>query len=99
MLASAPGIVAATGSSPTAGNYVVVRHLLGFESRYYHLGACLVRKGQFVIPASFSALGEVGSTGRSTGPHLHFELEAGRLALPPRTLLWFHGLRLRLLRF
>jgi len=98
-IATAPGIVVSAGSSPTAGNYIVMRHLFGFESRYYHLDRCLAPEGQLVLLPMLSPLGRVGSTGRSTGPHLHFELEAGGLPLPPSALLSFHSLRLRILGF
>jgi murein DD-endopeptidase MepM/ murein hydrolase activator NlpD len=99
VLATAPGRVVATGSSPTAGNYVILRHLLGFESRYYHLEKIDVAQGRLILLPLISPIGNVGSTGRSTGPHLHFELEARGLALPPRLLLGFHSLRLWLLGF
>lgn len=98
-VATAPGIVVSAGSSPTAGNYIVMRHLLGFESRYYHLESRIASEGQLVLLPILSPLGRVGSTGRSTGPHLHFELEAGSLPLPPSALLSFHSLRLRILGF
>lgn len=98
-LATAPGIIVSSGSSPTAGNYIVMRHLFGFESRYYHLENRIASEGQLVLFPILSPLGRVGSTGRSTGPHLHFELEAGSLPLPPSALLSFHSLRLRILGF
>jgi len=99
VVATAPGIVVSAGTSPTAGNYIVLRHLFGFESRYYHLENRLATEGQLVLLPILSPLGRVGSTGRSTGPHLHFELEAGSLPLPPSALLSFHSLRLRILGF
>jgi len=54
------------------GNLVVVRHRLGFESWYAHLSAIAVSEGEPVTGGS--RIGSVGSTGRSTGPHLHFEV-------------------------
>lgn len=54
------------------GNLVVVRHRLGFESWYAHMSRIAVSTGQSV--AGGTVLGWVGSTGRSTGPHLHFEV-------------------------
>lgn len=60
------------------GNLVVVRHRLGFESWYAHLSQIAVSVGQPV--AGGSVLGRAGSTGRSTGPHLHFEVR--RLGTP-----------------
>jgi len=98
-VATAPGVVVSAGNSPTAGNYIVMRHLFGFESRYYHLECCMASEGELVLLPILSPIGRVGSTGRSTGPHLHFELEAGSLPLPPSALLAFHSLRLRILGF
>ncbi len=60
------------------GNLVVVAHRLGYESWYAHLSAITAHVGQAV--AGGSILGRVGSTGRSTGPHLHFEVR--RLGTP-----------------
>jgi murein DD-endopeptidase MepM/ murein hydrolase activator NlpD len=54
------------------GNLVVVRHRLGFSSWYAHLARVVVRPGQGV--SGGTRLGYVGSTGRSTGPHLHWEV-------------------------
>lgn len=83
----APVPAAAHGTVVTAeeqGGYgltVVIRHQNGFESRYAHLSSFDVRPGQTV--AQGQQLGRVGSTGRSTGPHLHFEVtQAGRRVDP-----------------
>lgn len=54
------------------GNLVVVRHRLGFETWYAHMSRIAAVAGQSV--AGGSVLGWVGSTGRSTGPHVHFEV-------------------------
>jgi hypothetical protein len=54
------------------GYLVVVRHRLGFESWYAHLSGIAASVGQVVVGGS--RIGYVGSTGRSTGPHLHFEV-------------------------
>lgn len=54
------------------GNLVVVTHRLGFESWYAHLSSFSVKRGQTV--AGGTRIGRAGSTGRSTGPHLHFEV-------------------------
>jgi murein DD-endopeptidase MepM/ murein hydrolase activator NlpD len=54
------------------GNYVVVRHPNGLESIYAHMSKSLVKVNQQVIAGELIGLG--GSTGRSSGPHLHFEL-------------------------
>jgi Peptidase family M23/Putative peptidoglycan binding domain len=54
------------------GNLVVVSHRLGFESWYAHLSVIATSAGQGVVGGQ--TIGNVGSTGRSTGPHLHFEV-------------------------
>jgi murein DD-endopeptidase MepM/ murein hydrolase activator NlpD/beta-lactamase regulating signal transducer with metallopeptidase domain len=71
---SAPldGTVVKASADGDHGNVVVVRHRGGLETRYHHLGSIAVREGQRVTKNT--AIGEVGSTGKSTGPHLHFEV-------------------------
>ncbi len=54
------------------GNLVVVDHGNGFQTKYAHMHKIYVKKGQYV--EYDDTLGEVGSTGRSTGPHLHYEV-------------------------
>jgi hypothetical protein len=54
------------------GNLVVIRHRLGFESWYAHMSRIVASPGQSV--SGGVTIGYVGSTGRSTGPHLHFEV-------------------------
>jgi murein DD-endopeptidase MepM/ murein hydrolase activator NlpD len=97
--ASAPGLVIETGSSPDLGNYVRMRHLLGLTSLYAHLSRIDVAKGRLILFRGLPSLGAVGSTGRSTGPHLHFALESGGTRLPPRMLLVFHSLRRSIIGF
>ena len=99
IISSAPGIVAEIGSSESYGNYVRIRHLLGFETRYAHLSEITTRRGAVIIVRILKPVGKVGSTGRSTAPHLHFEIRWLGVALPPRFFLVFHGLRKALLGF
>jgi murein DD-endopeptidase MepM/ murein hydrolase activator NlpD len=70
--AAAGGEVVYSGYDPSYGNTVVVKHTGGLETRYAHLGRIDVRKGNFI--SAEQVLGSVGSTGHSTGPHLHFEV-------------------------
>jgi murein DD-endopeptidase MepM/ murein hydrolase activator NlpD len=65
-------VVFAGWNSGGYGNLVVVKHRLGFESWYAHLSSIAVSPGQRVVGGN--TIGYVGSTGRSTGPHLHFEV-------------------------
>ncbi|WP_329904496.1 M23 family metallopeptidase [Porphyromonas pogonae] len=69
------------------GNYVVVRHPNGLETVYGHLSRSLVSEGQIVKAGQPIALG--GNTGRSTGPHLHFETRFMGIPLNPCTIFDF----------
>jgi murein DD-endopeptidase MepM/ murein hydrolase activator NlpD len=63
------------------GNLVVVAHRFGVTSWYAHLNTVAVRSGQCL--SAGARVGTVGSTGRSTGPHLHFELRVRGAAIDP----------------
>ena len=67
------------------GRVVEITHQSGLVSRYPHLSKALVAKGDEVEADAKIAL--VGSTGRSTGPHLHFELRQGDKAIDPAPFL------------
>ncbi len=54
------------------GKYIVISHQGGFQTLYGHLSRILVKKGQWVNQGQ--KIGEIGNTGRSTGPHLHFSI-------------------------
>lgn len=69
--AVAGGIVTAAAYDVEKGNYVVLDHGGGLETEYQHMKSLLVSSGQSVVQGQ--VLGYVGSTGNSTGPHLHFE--------------------------
>ena len=69
--AVAGGIVTAADYDVEKGNYVVLDHGGGLETEYQHMKSLLVSAGQAVVQGQ--VLGYVGSTGNSTGPHLHFE--------------------------
>lgn len=66
------GIVHSTGSDASNGKFVVLRHKNGYRSYYLHLSRILVRNGQHVGPRQI--VGRVGSTGLSSGPHLHLSI-------------------------
>lgn len=81
--ATAPGVVAFTGERNGYGETVEVDHGGGFKTRYAHLARIAVRPGQRVTAGS--QLGGMGSTGRSTGTHLHYEVWVnGRAQNPER---------------
>ncbi|AHK80006.1 hypothetical protein M911_13555 [Ectothiorhodospira haloalkaliphila] len=72
ILAPADGRVTRVDSHPLAGRFLVIEHGQGYTTRYLHLSRPLVRPGQTVERGDRIALS--GNTGRSTGPHLHYEL-------------------------
>ena len=79
------GVVTFVGWKGDYGNVVEVTHLSGLISRYPHLSKALVQEGDRVEADMEIAL--VGSTGRSTGPHLHFELRDQNGAIDPAPYL------------
>jgi murein DD-endopeptidase MepM/ murein hydrolase activator NlpD len=87
------GLVVESGFSPSYGNHVVVRHWFGMRTVYAHLAGPGLRKG--AVAWRGRRLGTVGTTGRATGPHLHFEVKLGRFSLPPGYFLLFHTIRRR----
>jgi len=67
------------------GNHIIIDHGNGFQTLYAHLSGFRVEVGQNV--AKGSIIGIMGSTGRSTGTHLHFEIRQNGVALPPLNFL------------
>jgi murein DD-endopeptidase MepM/ murein hydrolase activator NlpD len=82
VVATADGQVAYMGYEPTGfGNYIIIRHPHGFYTRYAHLLSFRVETGQQVKQGD--TIGYIGSTGRSTGPHLHYEVHIGSDVVNP----------------
>ncbi|MFD9904411.1 transglycosylase family protein [Streptomyces sp. NPDC059063] len=73
--AVAAGTVVSSGWGGSYGYQIVIRHTDGRYSQYGHLSALTVKSGQKVVPGQ--RIGRSGSTGNSTGPHLHFEIRTG----------------------
>ncbi|MCL4161808.1 UNVERIFIED_CONTAM: hypothetical protein GTU68_022461 [Idotea baltica] len=71
-MATADGQVLRAGRAGGYGNLVELRHAHGLTTRYGHLSKISVKAGQSVKRGD--VIGKVGSTGRSTGPHLHYEV-------------------------
>lgn len=84
--ATANGIVLESNRNGAYGNQVVVDHGFGYKTRYAHLSKSLVQPGQVVRRGE--KIAEMGSTGRSTGPHLHYEVIFMGTAVNP--LNYFH---------
>ncbi len=87
ILAADSGVVTVAGwiDNSGYGNRVMVDHGNGFVTLYAHLSVIQVQPGQRVSRGSL--LGQMGSTGRSTGTHLHFEIRQGGVLLNPLTYL------------
>ncbi len=81
------GTVLSAGPAGTYGNLVVLDHGDGVTSRYAHCSTLEVVKGQVVEAGQ--RIARVGTTGRSTGPHLHFEVRTGGTAVDPSS--WLEG--------
>ncbi len=85
IMATAPGVVSFTGVRSGYGNTVEIDHGGGFKTRYAHLATIGVRVGQRV--AIGNRIAAMGSTGRSTGPHLHYEVWVNGKAQNPNRFL------------
>ncbi|MFO6423408.1 peptidoglycan DD-metalloendopeptidase family protein [Motilimonas sp. KMU-193] len=82
------GVVERVENHPLAGRYLVLKHGRRYVTRYLHLSKILVRKGERVSMGQMVA--KTGNTGRSTGPHLHFEFHIdGRRVNPLKVKLPF----------
>ena len=80
--APASGTITRTGWDRGLGNYVVIDHGNNIKTHYGHMSVVKVRKGQRV--SRMDVIGAVGSTGRSTGPHLHYEVRKYNRPVNPR---------------
>ena len=79
------GTVSFCGVSGGYGNLIIINHKNGYETYYGHLSRILVSNGQQVEKGA--KIGEVGSTGNSTGPHLHFEIRENSVPKNPLNYL------------
>jgi murein DD-endopeptidase MepM/ murein hydrolase activator NlpD len=85
VFATADGIVESAAYNGDYGNFMVLRHDFGLTTRYGHLSAFVAKPGQRVKRGDVIA--RIGSTGRSTGAHLHYEILANGRLINPLTLL------------
>jgi len=83
--ACAPGKVVLAENRILTGNSVVIEHLPGLFSVYYHMSALVVKEGDVVDKGDI--IGKVGMTGFATGPHLHWEVENMGVAVDPDSLV------------
>jgi murein DD-endopeptidase MepM/ murein hydrolase activator NlpD len=83
--ASGGAVVRQQGEDPEYGLFVLLEHLDGYQTMYGHLSRILVAADDSVAPGQ--VIGLSGNTGRSTAPHLHFEIRQRGLSLDPQTLV------------
>lgn len=83
--ATADGVVTHAGWLSGYGKLIKIRHANGYETRYGHLNRIRVKVGQRVSRGEL--IGDMGNTGRSTGPHLHYEVRVGGRAMNPMTYI------------
>ena len=79
------GTILFAGWKTGYGKFIEIDHGNGLVTRYGHLSKILVRVGQRINAGDL--IGKVGSTGRSTGPHLHFEVRKNNVAVNPAPYL------------
>jgi len=83
--AALDGKVTTTGYSSVYGNYVIITHHSGYKSLYAHMSQITCKKGNFVY--TNTVIGRVGSTGQSTGPHLHWTVYKNGKTVNPMSLI------------
>lgn len=85
--ATAKGKVLSTGYQSGYGLVIKIAHKNGYETRYAHLSGILVKPGQIVDAGT--EIGLLGSTGRSTGPHIHYEILKNNKKINPEKYIYF----------
>ncbi|HEY0829198.1 MAG TPA: peptidoglycan DD-metalloendopeptidase family protein [Bacilli bacterium] len=86
---TADGTVQYAGRDSAHGNNIIVKHANGLRTRYMHLKKILAAEGDKVLRGE--KIGLLGSTGRSTGPHLHYEVSQNGEAVDPRPYMQLTG--------
>ncbi len=87
VVATADGVVEHSGWYQSYGKTVILKHKNGYKTLYGHLSSIKVKKAQKVTTGEL--IGKAGSTGRSTGPHLHYEIIKNGKKVNPREYLTF----------
>ncbi|MDR1353694.1 MAG: M23 family metallopeptidase [Treponema sp.] len=83
--AAMAGRVSGVGYNDTSGNYIVITHHSGYRSLYAHLSVVRIKAGAYVRTGDH--IGDVGSTGLSTGPHLHFTVYKNGVTINPAAVM------------
>jgi len=85
--APASGVVAYASKKGGYGNFIMLTHSYGFQTGYGHLSRFAVKSGEYVTKGK--CIGYVGNTGRSTGPHLHYEVRYLNKWLDPKPFMFW----------
>jgi murein DD-endopeptidase MepM/ murein hydrolase activator NlpD len=85
IVAAANGVVIQTGYTDESGNFVAIQHKYGFMTRYFHMVRIATHQGAYVHQGD--VIGYLGTTGLSTGPHVHYEVHLGNEYLDPMNFL------------
>ena len=83
--AMAGRVIQVGANDPSWGNFILISHHSGYRTFYAHLNRARVREGALV--ATGERIGDIGSTGLSTGPHLHFTVYKNGVTVNPRNLM------------
>jgi murein DD-endopeptidase MepM/ murein hydrolase activator NlpD len=83
--AAMAGRVSGIGNNNVLGNYIIIDHHSGYRTLYAHLSVIRTRGNAYV--GTGERIGDVGSTGQSTGPHLHFAVYKNGITVNPRSLI------------
>ena len=81
IIAPADGVVSYVGNNHNSGRFITINHGYGVKTSYLHLNKSLVKKGQAVKRGDVIA--QVGNTGRTTGPHVHYEVQLKGVSVNP----------------
>ncbi len=92
IVAAADGVVVDAKAGGGRGLYVELKHKFGYSTVYMHLSAFRVEAGQYV--KKHQIIGQLGSTGRSTGPHLHYEVHINGVPIDPAPFIGLDRFRL-----
>lgn len=85
IFATADGVVTKAFKNGGYGNYVEIDHKNGYKTRFAHMKSYVVKKGERVQRGQL--IGQIGNTGRSTGPHLHYEVVLSNKTVNPAKFL------------
>lgn len=88
VISTANGVVKSSGRTKGKGMFIVIQHAFGYSTEYLHLSSIYVQIGQRIEKGQ--VIGRLGNTGRSTGPHLHYEVRINGKAINPKPYI---GLR------